>query len=153
MVYNPGIYFAKAAILTLYLRIFATGMRMRVLIYSALVVLFLVYFAMIPVATVYCTPRTGESWDLMLLERCHTTATTAIVQGVLGVVSDMYIFVLPLPVIFNLQLPFRKKIGLALVFMAGILLAPPFGRALSFTDILQCNRGFGLRLVLQGSGI
>ena len=121
MVYNPGIYFAKAAILTLYLRIFAPKIIMRVLIYSALAILFPVYFAMIPVASVYCTPRHGGTWNLSLLEQCHKTATLSVVQGVFGVVSDIYIFTLPLPVIYNLNLAFRKRIGLLLVFMAGIL--------------------------------
>lgn len=121
LVYNPGIFFAKAAILALYLRIFATTRRMRHLVYFPLVLLALVYAAMIPVATVFCTPRTGEHWDIFLLEKCHSTATLAIVQGVFGLASDIYIFILPLPMIYNLHLPSRKKLGLLLVFMAGIL--------------------------------
>ncbi|RYP46630.1 hypothetical protein DL768_007194 [Monosporascus sp. mg162] len=34
---------------------------------------------------------------------------------------DLIMFALPLPVIKKLQLPFRRKIGLALVFMTGLL--------------------------------
>lgn len=121
VVYEPGIFFAKAAMFMLYLRVFAITRHTRLLVYLPLLVLFLVYASMIPVATVYCTPRAGEHWDLLLLEKCHETATVAVVQGVFGLVSDIYIFAFPIPMIIKLHLPFKKKLGLLLVFMAGIL--------------------------------
>ncbi|KAL8878622.1 MAG: hypothetical protein Q9192_008409, partial [Flavoplaca navasiana] len=118
MVYPPGVYFAKAAILTLYLRIFTVKRVMRGLIYSGLIVLFLVYATFIPLTIVLCTPRKGGAWDMVLLQKCKPTSIALVVQGVFCLLSDIYILVLPLPVIWNLNLKPKKKIGLTVVFMS-----------------------------------
>ncbi|KAL8885001.1 MAG: hypothetical protein Q9215_007074 [Flavoplaca cf. flavocitrina] len=124
MVYPPGVYFTKAAILVLYLRIFSVKRVMRALIYVGLIVLFLVYATFIPLTVVFCTPRNGGAWDLVLLQKCQqTTGIAAVVQAVFGLLSDIYILVLPLPIIWNLNLKPKKKIGLAVVFMsAGLVI-------------------------------
>lgn len=118
MVYPPGVYFAKAAILTLYLRIFTVKHVMRGLIYGGLIVLFLVYATFIPLTVVLCTPRKGGAWNLVLLQKCKPTSIALVVQGVFCLLSDIYILVLPLPVIWNLNLKPKKKIGLMVVFMS-----------------------------------
>ncbi|KAL9034264.1 MAG: hypothetical protein Q9180_005504, partial [Flavoplaca navasiana] len=118
MVYPPGVYFAKAAILTLYLRIFSVKRVMRGLIYGGLIVLFLVYATFIPLTVVLCTPRNGGAWDLVLLQKCKPTAIASVIQGVFCLLSDIYILVLPLPIIWKLNLKPKKKIGLAVVFMS-----------------------------------
>jgi hypothetical protein len=43
------------------------------------------------------------------------------VQGVLAVVLDLYIFILPIPIILNLRLPKRKKLSVLFVFMTAAL--------------------------------
>jgi len=45
----------------------------------------------------------------------------AIVSGTYGVVSDVFLLILPLPIIFGLNLSLRKKIGLYAVFLAGLM--------------------------------
>ncbi|RYP86359.1 hypothetical protein DL769_000743 [Monosporascus sp. CRB-8-3] len=53
---------------------------------------------------------------------CITAVTHgAISRGSLSLTMDLIMFALPLPVIKKLHLPFRRKIGLALVFMTGLL--------------------------------
>ena len=118
MVYLPGVYFAKAAILTLYLRIFKVKRVMRGLIYGGLIVLFLVYVSFIPLTVVLCIPRKGGAWDVVLLQKCKPTGIALVVQGVFCLVSDIYILGLPLPIIWNLNLKLKKKIGLTVVFMS-----------------------------------
>ncbi|MCJ1346583.1 hypothetical protein MMC31_004801, partial [Peltigera leucophlebia] len=46
------------------------------------------------------------------------------VQGIFNIVSDFYVLVLPLPVVWKLQLPLRKKIAVSAVFMTGLLSVP-----------------------------
>ncbi|KAL9036324.1 MAG: hypothetical protein Q9180_004363, partial [Flavoplaca navasiana] len=118
MVYPPGVYFAKAAILTLYLRVFSVKRVMRALIYGGLIVLFLAYATFIPVSVVYCSPRKGGAWDFFLLDKCKATALVLVIQGVFNLLSDNYILILPLPIIWTLNLERKKKIGLAVVFMS-----------------------------------
>lgn len=68
-------------------------------------------------------PRKGESWALALLSsRCRDTIAMAYVQGIFNIDSELYVLVLPLPVLWKLQLPLRKKVGVSAVFMTGLLL-------------------------------
>lgn len=43
------------------------------------------------------------------------------VQGFLSVGLDLYIFILPLPILFKLQMPRRRKIQLVALFSSGLL--------------------------------
>ena len=43
------------------------------------------------------------------------------IQGVFNVVSDFYLLLLPVPVVWNLQMPLRKKIGILTIFTTGLL--------------------------------
>ena len=45
----------------------------------------------------------------------------AVAQGAVGVVTDFFIFCLPLPVLWQLQLPPKKKVGVSAIFMTGLL--------------------------------
>jgi hypothetical protein len=121
MTFGPGIWFAKASILMLYLRVFQVQKTMRFLIYFGLTFMFVLYWVCIPLFTIYCAPRPGQKWGLAVLEKCGTTGILALILGVFGVVTDIYIFVLPLSTIFHLNLPYKKKVRLAAIFMTGIL--------------------------------
>lgn len=67
-----------------------------------------------------CIPRPGQSW----LERASGQCKTRLVvysQGIVGVISDLYLFILPIPIVWKLQMPLRKKIGICVVFATGSL--------------------------------
>jgi multisubunit Na+/H+ antiporter MnhB subunit len=121
MVFGPGMTFAKCAILALYLRIFQVSRTLRFLIWVGVFVICSSYLVAIPLFTYYCTPQASEHWNLMLLEKCKKNGVLALIQGVVGVVTDLYIFVLPLPTVLRLRLPRCKKIGVMIVFAAGLL--------------------------------
>ena len=42
-----------------------------------------------------------------------------VIFGAASVVSDLYLVILPLPAVWSLQLPFRKKIGVSAMFLTG----------------------------------
>ncbi|KAF2237315.1 hypothetical protein EV356DRAFT_12643 [Viridothelium virens] len=121
MVYGPSIFFARAAILALYFRVFSPKKTIRVLIYVGVITLLLVYITGLAILTAYCTPRRGGAWDSLLAQHCTpATSINAIVQSVVGIVSDIYILMLPLPVIYKLNLPSKTKAGIFAIFMSGI---------------------------------
>ena len=67
-------------------------------------------------------PRPGQS--LLAAFRSLNTAkgiSLSIAQSIAGVAIDFFIFCLPIPVVWSLQLPLRKKIGVLTVFMTGLL--------------------------------
>lgn len=43
------------------------------------------------------------------------------IHGAVGLAADIFIFILPLPIIYQLNLSTRRKIGLATVFLTGVL--------------------------------
>lgn len=49
---------------------------------------------------------------------CETNL--ALLQGILNIVTDAAIIVLPLPMVYNLNIPVREKVALAAVLSAGI---------------------------------
>lgn len=70
----------------------------------------------------YCIPRPGENWpSITSLERCQKSESIAYVQGPFGVLSDIYIFILPLPVLWRLQMTLRNKLGVSSIFLVGFM--------------------------------
>lgn len=125
MLYGPTVLFAKMSILLLYLRIFSPDRWTRLFIYLGIGVIFIYYTVTASVLVGLCIPRKGENWPRALLSsRCRDSMVITYVQGVFNIVSDFYVLVLPLPVVWKLQLPLRKKIAVSAIFMAGLLLVP-----------------------------
>ena len=53
--------------------------------------------------------------------QCRPSFETSICAAVFNAVSDVGIFTLPQPLIWQLQLPFLKKLALSLLFLVGLL--------------------------------
>ena len=115
-------FFAKMSLLLLYIRFFSVKKSTRYAIYFGLAFTFCLTLASIPVAAYGDTPSAGKSWALTnLMTKSSKTNAFAIAQGALNVVIDLYIFILPIPVVLGLQMSLRKRIGLLAVFLTGIL--------------------------------
>ena len=122
MLFSPMLFFAKGAILLLYLRIFNVNTKMRYSIWLGLVWDFLLYWSSIPIATYYGTPRTGQSWDVVAMtETCANLEIYILIQGVLSVVLDLYIFILPMPIVSKLPISLKQRLSILSVFATAIL--------------------------------
>lgn len=67
-------------------------------------------------------PKPGQS--LLAAARSAEAAKSVqlvITQSAVGVATDFLIFCLPIPVLWRLQLPLRKKIGVLAIFTTGLL--------------------------------
>jgi hypothetical protein len=119
---GPALWASKAAIVALYIRLFAVERWLRITSYITVVVLFLAYWSIIPVASVFCTPKNGGPWDATVLARCgEHLRFEGPFQGAIAIAADIFILCLPLPILWKLNLPTRKKISLGVVFLVGIL--------------------------------
>ncbi len=122
MVYPPSIFFAKLALFLLYLRIFSCSRRTRGAIYFGIVLNFLFYAAITIVFGIQCIRRPGQSWqEATSSPLCRVSGRDGIAQGSFGIVSDLYIFILPIPVIWGLQMQLRRKIAVCAVFFTGLM--------------------------------
>lgn len=66
----------------------------------------------------------GHTWDELVVESVGTTIFPlywGVGQGVVNIVYDVYIFVLPLPVIYRLKLSRKRKAQVFAVFFIAVL--------------------------------
>ncbi|KAI5867574.1 hypothetical protein GGS23DRAFT_183091 [Durotheca rogersii] len=110
----------KASIFFLYLRLFGVHRWMRHSSYAMLVITALVYFGSLAFTLVGC-PLDDVAAEASLVPCARAVVMTNAVSGIVSVTTDIIILSLPLPIIFRLQLPRPKKIGLYVVFFSGLL--------------------------------
>ncbi|KAG9237931.1 hypothetical protein BJ875DRAFT_368980 [Amylocarpus encephaloides] len=117
---GPTLWASKATILALYIQLFGkTHPWLRSTSYIALVLSFGFYWANTPLTGVFCVPKSGHSWDMSLIVSCSKLAIMAPLQGAIGLAADLFILALPIPIVWGLNLPLRKKAGALIVFCAG----------------------------------
>ena len=95
---------------------------MRYSVYLGLFWNFLLYWSSIPLAIHFCTPKTGQPWNpVTLANSCVKLTTYTVVQGVLSVALDFYIFFLPVPIVLKLQMSLKRRLSILGIFGTAIL--------------------------------
>jgi hypothetical protein len=98
---------------------------MRVAILIGIIVNILIYGISIPVLSYYSTPHVGKTWDDVVADAIMNPGLFAFKWGVglaaVGSALDIYIFILPLPIIARLNLYTRRRIQVMAVFFTAIL--------------------------------
>lgn len=123
ILYGPAIFLAKLSILLLYLEIFSIDRRGRITIFIAIGIIAAHCLADITGFSVLCVPTPGISWDTFDdSNNCKVVADAlSIAMGSISVFSDLLIIYIPIPLVWKLQLSTRKKIGVTMIFVTGIL--------------------------------
>ena len=112
---------SKAAILSLYIRIFGSINWLRRTCYFWIVFMLLVYCINVIVAGVYCIPRSGEIWGGPSSARCASNTWPHVLIGVFSLLADLFILILPLPIILRLRITRTRKTTLTVVFSTGVM--------------------------------
>ena len=113
---------AKLSLLLLYLDIFRPDVRLRYFIFTGIVFNILFYLSVMTSFLIIYMPRKGETlFQVLYSSRVRSGVTLGIVQGAVNVGSDLYILCVPIPRIWQLQLPPGKKIGISAIFLTGLL--------------------------------
>ena len=117
---NLALFFAKLSLFLLFLRLFSPNRKLKYLVYFGIMFSATLSLSSVLVSGILCSPRPGQPWDdIGVIIRCSTERYFAVIQGVLNMFLDFYILYLPIPVLWKLHLPVRKRIGLIGVFMTG----------------------------------
>lgn len=125
-IYGPAMWFAKTAILTMYLRVFNVVGWMRWCCHIGIVFLFCAYWSLVPVSVIYNFPHgANEHWDLALTLSSTPAQLPFVIMGLISIVSDLYILILPFPILVKLKVSWKRKIGLCLVFVTAIMFVFP----------------------------
>lgn len=79
------------------------------------------FYAAITLVKIFeCTPR-AKIWEREIQGRCVNIAVVLYVTAVFNVCSDIASIVLPLHVIWHLQTPIRRRIGVSAAFLVALL--------------------------------
>ena len=115
--------FVKVTFFILYLHLFRPLRGFKVAIWIGGIFTALFYLATIIAAFVLSTPRPGESWPVHFQGPSQGRLVgLVLVTPVMGILIDLYILILPLMVVNGLQIQRKRKIGVSLMFLTGILL-------------------------------
>lgn len=108
IVVPPTMLCVKLSLLLLYLRIFAPDKATRYLIYLGITI---------------CIGAYSTLMFLAIFLNVVLLIATNKALGVVNLSSDVYIFFVPMAAIMKLPLSTKKKVGVMLIFMAGIMYA------------------------------
>ncbi|OTB00996.1 hypothetical protein M426DRAFT_25984 [Hypoxylon sp. CI-4A] len=113
--------FSKLAILLLLLQIFGINKKMRIAISVCIALTIITYWPSFVLVPLLAAPRVGETWDELTTDpRTLDMNYLSMIQGTLGLLIDIYIFILPLPVLASLHMDSSKRQRLFGVFGLGL---------------------------------
>ncbi|PKS07321.1 hypothetical protein jhhlp_005923 [Lomentospora prolificans] len=115
--YAAGLFGAKMTLLLQYYRILAVH-RMRIVYIAALVVIGCWAFAQVLIMLLICRPIQGL-WDKTVEAECMPNAPQIYVNAAGNIITDIAIFLLPMPTIKHLNLKKSQKIMLFGIFSLG----------------------------------
>lgn len=119
---TAAMYFAKLPILIFLLRTFGVKKWLRYISYCLMVLTALAFLASALWTGVNCSPGLQDDVDQAFLFSCvSATFYTTVSRNSISLAVDVIIFIMPLPLVARLKMAPRKKIGVALVFLAGSL--------------------------------
>ncbi|KAK9619045.1 hypothetical protein V6Z94_006064 [Aspergillus fumigatus] len=128
--YNAAIASTKLAVLALYYRIFAT-LRFRIVVLTTAVFVILWLITMEILLGLQCRPI-SRFWDSDVPGECLNLIKFTYFTNITNLLTDIWIFSMPLPVIFKLQMSRNRKIALSFLFSIGLALVTSHTRYLTF---------------------
>ncbi|CZR65542.1 uncharacterized protein PAC_15442 [Phialocephala subalpina] len=109
---------AKISILFFYLRLAVTKTYKRIIYFSiGFIVVWAITFS--AVIIFQCQP-VSEYWN-PTGTKCYKPEIALFIHGLTNTMTDVYIYILPMKMVWEVQLPKRQRIGLLAIFAAGFL--------------------------------
>ena len=124
ILYSVTLLFVKASILMDWARVFVPAGTRNTFFWTCYILLWvnvLYYTAIVIASNLACTPR-EKIWDPTVPGgKCTNLKVSLVVSSTSNVVSDILILLLPQNIIWRLQMPLKRKIGVSLIFVVGIM--------------------------------
>jgi len=119
--YGVILSLVKGSIIFFYLRIFGAKPGFRISAFCVLGFIILWAVSIILETFLLCRPL-AFNWDSSIKGICGDRNTVYVSAGALNVVTDFMVMALPIPHILKLQLAFKRKIGLIVMFSLGLFI-------------------------------
>ena len=132
--------FIKVTFFIMYLNIFGQWRWMRIAATVGGIITTVFYVAITATMLALLTPRRHEKWLEYTFYQLQQVVIVAMrlraAQSAAGVAIDLYVLILPIIGVSKLQMPFTRKLGVAIIFMSAILYASPVPRSRGDFNIL-----------------
>lgn len=116
----PCLGLAKFSMLLFYYRM--SKLRWLRILSMCIAVIVVGYSISTVFALIFPCKPIAKAWDVTIVEgSCINRGAVYIVQAVTNIVTDVLILLLPVPMVWKLQMPFIQKIGLGFIFIVGSL--------------------------------
>lgn len=116
-IYLAAVALPKLSILCLYLRIFVQK-PYRMVTYVIIGMVISNWIAFILASTFQCSPVEYQ-WNKKISGHCFDVQTYYKFVNVPNILTDAVMLVLPMPMVWHLNIPRTHKLGLTVVFLAG----------------------------------
>ena len=124
MIWAAAVFLIRASILVLYIRIFRTK-SFRITCYVVHGINFAFFISTILSTVLICRPF-AYNWDKAIRGgRCGDQKSLDLYLGIFNLLLDVCVVVLPMPVLWGLQMAVSKKLMLSGMFGLGIVYALP----------------------------
>lgn len=151
-IYQIGISFFKIALLISYLRLLkGTDQKTyRYVVFATIALVFLGHLGCALSLVFACNP-VQRSWNPHVNGTCLAPGPSFTAYAVVTIVSDIVVAILPLPVLFRLNIRMAKKLGLIGIFLLGLFTT--ICSILRYTQINRISTGDGnsTMLILWGT--
>lgn len=116
----------KLSLFIFYLRLFKPNKIVRWLIYGGITACGVFYSVSIIVTLSIMIPSpnqpdTTASWALRAWRSANHQENILLSLGSFGIISDIYLLVIPIRSVYQLQLPTKRKLGILAIFMVGFI--------------------------------
>ncbi|KAF9875079.1 integral membrane protein [Colletotrichum karsti] len=119
IIYCPAAYFTKVTLLLLEARVFSSHERMARGIRIFVIVLLVCYIPIQTLKTIICIP-VSAFWDPHTPNpKCLNQRKIFIADLSLAIITDFFILIIPIPLLWALRMPLRKKLKILTLLGAG----------------------------------
>lgn len=109
----------KLSLLLLYVRVFSTR-KFRLAAYGVMPLVLGWWLSVFLEELLLCRPL-AYNWNKSINGSCGNLPAAYLAAGILNLLSDVSVLVLPIPIVLNLHLPLRSRIALMATFCVGLL--------------------------------
>lgn len=121
LAYSLSNMFVKLTFFVFFLRVFNPSSGVRRTVWLGIATTSCFYMATFVAYTALCTRSGVPIWKSMQELRCaNGNLAVSKSQGWFGLISDVYIFAIPLTTVWRLQMTVRRRLGLTAVFSVGL---------------------------------
>lgn len=119
LVYVPMVFVIKIALLAVMGRIFAPHRRKVIVIYISIGIMLCYYVAALFLKIFFCDPISAYWFGTSNGGKCLNQRNVIIADSVISIASDLWVLILPVPMIWSLQMTRAKKLRVVGILGAG----------------------------------